>query len=118
MHTQNTIISFVLLLFAAPIIYANCKLNSTVESKHPTANAKRINYSSYFLCFGLVLRFFFLSIPDFCEWSGWGSVQRNSSNWSWIMMMTGMTEIFSYFTIIFYIYNMYKLDEEISGPFN
>jgi len=33
------------------------------------------------------------------------------------MMISGMTEIFSFMSIVFSIYNIYRLDEEISGPF-
>lgn len=98
-------------------MYVNCSLKSTVDEKHPTAESNRLTYNTLYLSIGLLLRFFFLSMPDTCELFGC-SAQRATDNWPWIMMMQGMTEIFSFLSIIMSFYNMYMLDEQISGPFD
>lgn len=117
LHTQNIIVASIFLVYIPVIAFVNCKLKSTVDDKHPNADSNRLTYSTWFLSIALILRFFFLSVPDMCDVFGCSS-QRNTGGWYWIMMISGITEIFSFMSIVFAIYNMYKLDEQISGPFN
>lgn len=117
MHTQNVVVAFIFLVYIPVIALVNCKLKSTVDAKHPQADSQKITYSTWFLVISLVLRFFFLSIPDTCELFGC-SAERTIDSWPTFLALSAMTEIISFFSIIMAIYNMYKLDEQISGPFD